>query len=102
MNILDSIGSFLKHIRSSAYLDPVRDWLALLTLSMIALVGIIVWNVWAFDKVASGGTIGTSSTTASAIFSRSSLDAIHTIFTNRAAEETKYVTGVYSFVDPSQ
>lgn len=82
--------------------DPARDWLALLTLSAIALAGIIVWNAWAFDTVANGGAIGASTTTASSVFNSASLNTIHVIFTNRAAEEAKYQTGVYNYTDPSQ
>lgn len=101
MHIFDSVGPFLKRLRSGAGLDPIRDWLALLTLSAITLIGIIVWNVWAFDTVASGGTIGAPAITTPAAFSRTSLDGIHTIFASRAAEEARYETGVYSFTDPS-
>ncbi|MFZ3043557.1 MAG: hypothetical protein WA058_00390 [Minisyncoccia bacterium] len=102
MNIFTAIGSFFRQLRSGAYLDPVRDWLVLLTLSTIALVSIIVWNVWAFDTVATGGSIGAPTSVTPAAFDRASLDVIHTIFTNRAAEETKYATGAYTYTDPSQ
>ena len=73
----------------------------LLTLSTIALIGIISWNVWTFQTVAGGGTIGASPNATPSVFSRTSLDAIHVIFASRAAEEAKYVTGVYRFADPS-
>jgi hypothetical protein len=95
-------NSLLKHARSGARLDPVRDWLVLLIVSTITLAGIIVWNVWAFDTVASGGTIGAPATRAPAVFGRTSLEAIRAIFEKRAAEEAKYRTGVYGFTDPSQ
>ncbi|MGD0328660.1 MAG: hypothetical protein ABSB00_03060 [Minisyncoccia bacterium] len=101
-NIFISIFSFSKRLHYGARLEPVRDWLSLLTFSAIALVGIIVWNVWAFDTVISGGVIGSSATSTPPVFSQSSLDTIHTIFANRAAEEEKYETGTYSFTDPSQ
>lgn len=94
--------SFLKHFQYGTYLNPVRDWLVLLTLSAIMLVGIIVWNVWVFDTVANGGSIGTTATSTFPIFNKSSLDTIHTIFANRAAEKVKYETGTYRFADPSQ
>ena len=102
MNIFDTVISFFKRLRVAGYVDPTRDWLALLTFSAIALAGIIVWNVWAFDTVSQGGVIGTTTASSPSVFNSSSLDAIHTIFVNRAAEEAKYRTGVYRYADPSQ
>lgn len=102
MNILNSIASFLRRARSGARQDPVRDWLILLTLSAIALAGIVVWNVWAFDTVSGGGTIGAPVAKAPGAFNASSLEGIRAIFANRAEEEAKYVTGVYRYADPSQ
>lgn len=102
MNIFNATRSFLKRLRGDAREDPVRDWLVLITFSTIVLTGIIVWNEWAFDTVASGGVIGTPMTSVPPIFNRSSLDAIRTIFANRAEEEAKYVTGTYRYADPSQ
>ena len=94
--------SFLKRMRLFSRHDPTRDWLALLLCSGIALAGIIVWNAWMFDRVANGGVIGTRATSTPPIFNQSSLDTIHTIFDARAAEEQKYVTGEYRYIDPSQ
>ena len=82
--------------------DPARDWMTLLTLALFAFVALVVWNVWAFDTVARGGVIGAPATTTPAVFNRSSVNAIRGIFDARAAEEAKYVTGVYRFADPSQ
>ena len=101
-NIFDSFGSFIQRLRSSASIDPVRDWLVLLTTAMIALMGIIIWSVWAFSTVAGGGTLSAPTTKAPTIFDNSSLDTIHAIFESRAAEETKYRTGAYRYTDPSQ
>lgn len=85
-------------------MDPVRDWLALLTLSVIALASIIVWNLWTFETVVGGGAIGAApaNTAPSTMPDRASLDAIHALFESRAAEEAKYATGVYRYADPSQ
>lgn len=102
MNALNSIRAFFSRVRSSAHIDPVRDWLIMLTFSVLTFVGIVVWNVWAFDTVARGGVIGTSATGAPPIFDSSSIEAIHEVFEKRATEETKYVTGVYRYADPSQ
>ena len=102
MNIFNSLGSYARRFRSGVRGDPVRDWLVLLTLSIFAFVCIVVWNVWAFDTVARGGSIGTTATTTPAVFNRSSIDTINAVFEKRAAEEAKYVTGVYRYTDPSQ
>ena len=83
-------------------INPSRDWSILLTLSSIIFVGIVAWNVWAFDTVASGKAFGSSEPISQSVFSQSLLDTIETIFANRAAEETKYGTGSYRFSDPSQ
>lgn len=101
MSIFDRSSSFWKRLRSSTSVDPVRDWLVILTLAIFALIGIIVWNVWAFDTVANGGTLGTPTTVPSILFNQSSLDTIRTIFDTRAAEEARYVNGTYRFTDPS-
>lgn len=102
MNMSDVPHSFLKRLRADAPRDPVRDWLVLLISSAIVFAGIIVWNVWAFDTVASGGVIGGAAPGSPPVFSRSSLDAIHAVFEKRAAEEAKYKTGTYRYADPSQ
>ncbi len=95
------ITAFTKRARSLPQIDPARDWLIVLIISTIALVGITVWNAWAFDVVASGGVIGSPAATTTPVFSQSSLDAIHAVFANRATEEEKYLSGVYSYADPS-
>jgi len=102
MNTSASIRSFFNRSRSGMLFDPVRDWIILLTLSLFAFVCIVVWNVWAFDTVASGGTIGANAVSAPPVFNRSSIDVIHAVFEKRAGEEAKYVTGVYRYADPSQ
>lgn len=102
MNISNLVTQFLKRVRRGAREDPARDWLALVTVSLIALAGIIVWHVWAFDTVARGGAIGTPAKVASSTSKRASLDAIRAIFESRAAEEAKYASGVYRYADPSQ
>ncbi|MBI2025450.1 hypothetical protein HYT04_01525 [Candidatus Kaiserbacteria bacterium] len=102
MSTINFIRSFVSRLRDSAYIDPVRDWLIILTLFIFAFAGIVVWNVWAFDTVARGGVIGTSATSTQPVFNGSSIDAIHSVFEKRSAEEAKYITGVYRYADPSQ
>ena len=102
MNILTTLTSFLKRVRAGAHQDPVRDWLAIVFLSIIALAGIIVWNAWVFDTVAGGKSLGSTTATSTLSFDSSSIGIIRDVFANRAAEENKYVTGVYRYADPSQ
>src|SRR4051812_29980467 len=100
--MINSLKSFVGKWRSGFHRDPVRDWLMLLTIGAIAFMSIVVWNVWAFDTVAQGGVIGAHATSTPSAFNQTSLDAIHAVFEKRATEESKYVTGVYRFNDPSQ
>jgi len=102
MNAFNTFLFSMKRARPSSRFDPARDWLLLLLGSVILLTGIIVWNAWAFDTVAGGGVIGTSPVRTPMVFNQSSLDAIRTVFTDRAVEEEKYTSGVYRFADPSQ
>jgi hypothetical protein len=102
MKYLDQFFSAFKRLRSGVAMDPVRDWLVLLTLGGLVLASIIVWNVWAFDTVARGGAIGGPPPKATPIFDSASLETIRSIFETRAQEEAKYLTGAYRFADPSQ
>lgn len=102
MNILHTIAAFFKRFRYGATIDPVRDWLVALMVSGVLLVAIIAWNIWTFNAIAAGGIKNTPIPASPALFNRASLDALGTIFTNRAAEEAKYVAGVYRYADPSQ
>ena len=82
--------------------NPERDWFALMTVAALVLAIIVVWNLWAFDTVASGGTIGPATSAPAPVVNRSSLDMVQKIFSDRATEDAKYETGVYQFTDPSQ
>ncbi len=102
MNISKLVDTLKRHLAYGPTIDPTRDWITLLALALIVLAGIVVWNVWAFDTIAQGGTLGNAATSSAPVFSTASLDSIRAIFKERAAEETNYLTGVYGFADPSQ
>ena len=97
-----SLGSFITRVRSGMRQDPVRDWLVILTIALLAFVSLVAWNVWAFDTVARGGVLGTTPSEAPRTLNKSALDSIHDIFAKRAIEKEKYVTGAYRYADPSQ
>ena len=92
----------MKQTSADVHRDPARNWLVIFAVSVIAFIGIVVWNVWTFNTVARGGVIGTPLSEAPPFFDRSSLDTIRSIFVSRAEEEARYVTGTYHYTDPSQ
>ena len=101
MNFSNLLHSIKTRFSYGPYLRPARDWFVLLGVWAALLIGVLLYNVWVFDRLASGNTLGTQIVTTPSIFSRSSLDAIQKVFSDRATEEVKYTTGVYHFTDPS-
>ncbi len=101
MSISKIKNSFIKHFHYGE-INPMRDWLVLITLFIIALAGVVVWDIWSFGVVTNGGTIGGTKTVSTQTLDQSSLNKINIIFSSRAAEENKYKTGVYRYADPSQ
>jgi len=102
MTVSHPEGFFMKQTSADVHRDPARNWLVIFAVSVIAFIGIVVWNVWTFNTVARGGVIGTPLSEAPPFFDRSSLDTIRSIFVSRAEEEARYVTGTYRYTDPSQ
>jgi hypothetical protein len=102
MNPIRTLWSALRKAPLFSRPDPARDWIALILLSGVALVGIVAWNASAFDTISGGGVIGTRATSTPPIFTQTSLDTLHAIFDTRQAEEEKYVNGEYRYADPSQ
>lgn len=100
--ILASVVNYLKRLRSSTYVDPVRDWILLIAVSVVAFIGIVLWNVWVFNSIQQSATetrpAGTSPTSNT---SRSTLDTLNAVFTSRGAEQQKYISGEYHYTDPS-
>ena len=94
--------NIITHLRSGVRLDPERDWLVLVMGSLVALSGIVVWNTWAFDTMANAGVMDIAATSTPPVLRKASLDAVRTVCVARAAEESKYVSGEYRYVDPSQ
>ncbi|MCX6790553.1 MAG: hypothetical protein NTV60_03470 [Candidatus Kaiserbacteria bacterium] len=91
----------LKQMKFLNRLDPERDWILLLIISVILLTSIVVWNAWTFDMIAKGGVIGSSATSTAPTLEQTSFEDIHAVFDKRAIEESNYTSGVYQYVDPS-
>ncbi len=100
MNIPPAISALYARVRHTQQ-DPVRDWLILIGISAVALIGIISWHAVSFRAVENGEPSGVSAVEAPAVFNRASLDAITSLFASRALEAQKYREGTYQYSDPS-
>ena len=100
--LTDYSKKFAAYLRYGDKLNPLRDWLILLGISAVLMIGIIAWNVWAFSTVVSGGTISKTMSTPIAPVNLSSLESIQKIFTARKEWQDMYLTGAHHFVDPSK
>ena len=80
-------------------LRPERDWLVLIGISLVLFAGSVIWNLWLFDRVVNGETIGTE-----AVPTRTrtvDLGPVNALFESRAQEEARYLNE-YRFVDPAK
>ncbi len=89
-------------LRYGAKLHPTRDWFALLSIISVLFVVVIIWSFSLYRIVEGGGVLGEAPVVTPTTFNTAELDALETLFITRAAEEKKYRTGEYSFIDPSK
>lgn len=102
MSLLNPLTSLIQRTRSKAHAEPLRDWIVLSAVTVVILAGVVAWNLWTFGAITGSSSPGEPAADTRPAFSPSSLNTIQDIFENRAAEEMRYETGVYSFSDPSQ
>jgi hypothetical protein len=95
-------ANLLSRKREQQAIDPVRDWLGILFFSILAFMVVVVWNAWAFDRIASGKALGTPVSIDTETNNEFSVEEVSAIFTARAEEMRKYQDGTYSFTDPSR
>jgi len=98
MKKLTNITVGLKGIGYGDELRPSRDWLILLSISFVILLGSVVWNLWTFSQVTKGDAVGNE--TAPSGTDTSVIDSATRLFEERRTEEAKY-KNEYRFVDPS-
>ena len=89
----------LKGISYGTTLRPSRDWLVLVSVIFVCLLISVGWNLWTFNKVTQGGSVGTG--TAPEQTGAPAFDGVTNLFEQRAAEEGRY-RNEYRFVDPSR
>lgn len=97
-----NLAFFKKWLSYGERPQPSRDWFVLLTLFVLLLGGIIVWNIQVFQTTSGGEDIGSISVSSAHPVTSASLDSVRRVFTARSAEEQKYVSGAYTYADPSQ
>ena len=95
------LQTLLSRLSYGGRLNPARDWFILLALTTIALILIVGWSVGAFQTVVNGGVLGGAVTSSPPVISQTSIDALRTLFSDRAVEEMNYASGAYRFTDPS-
>lgn len=82
---------------------PELDWFVLLSVAGVLLAGCLVWNSMLFSAVQNGATLGVAAPSVTVLTAdQSSLDTIKETFATRASEQANYLTGGYTFIDPSQ
>lgn len=91
------LGSVSNPFKYGDRLKPERDWLVLVSISAILLLGSLAWNAWLFLRVTNGDAIGTA--TAPQSLNPASIDSVNALFQQRANIETEYKNA--HFVDPS-
>lgn len=103
MNSLNDIlkkFTFLSRLGYGETLQPHRDWMALLSLALIALTASLAWNVWHFFGTVEREYVRDGAPAAEAL-DRNTLQEGRAVLENRAAEHERYVNE-YSFIDPSK
>ena len=81
-------------------MQPVRDWLLVLAVALIALVASVLFNVGFFLDVVSGENEVQSQAVQETV-DTSAVDRVQEVFIERANESARY-QGEYQFVDPSR
>ena len=100
MELPPAIQDVLKGVPRRA--DPVRDWLALLSVVALILGVILVGSARLFDTIANGGSVAPAAATTTPAFDESMLQSVRAVFAQRAAQEEKFASGTLYFTDPSQ
>ena len=98
------IKKFLAPIRMFFHygetLHPARDWFVIISISAIILGVSVGWNSVTFLELTRTETPLEAVTAISS--SNTAVKDARVLFYSRAAEEEKYKSGTYRFVDPSQ
>jgi hypothetical protein len=102
MNLSKLTAILSKYLRAFRYGDrvrPLRDWLLLISIAGLLLIGSGGWSFWLFTQI-SNKQEATVAIPAAAT-GTASLESVRTIFEKRAAERAHYISD-YHFVDPSR
>ena len=100
-SLISPFTTVFSRLFRGARANPERDWAILLICAALALVAIVGWNVWAFETVVGGGTLGASQKPVTTTTATSALDTLPDLLSARANEDAKYIDGAYRFADPA-
>jgi len=92
----------LRRFSYGKQIKPERDWSVLIVVSSLLLAASVGGNLWLFEHVAGGGSLGDTPQESAPVFSQEALETINKIFSERASEQMKYRNGTYHFIDPSK
>lgn len=97
-----SLQKITKFFHYGPVQKPMRDWLIIIGLALVAFFASIFFNVVTFWNIMEHKSIVKQVTTSVPVINQNAINKVNTIFSTRATEQVKYESGVYSFTDPSQ
>ena len=100
--VLVKLKTVRSRLRAIGRVDPVRDWIALITIAGVILLGIIGVDVWQFNVITDASMQVPASSAAQRSFNLKEFETVKTLITSRASEQQKYINGAYTFTDPSK
>jgi ABC-type Na+ efflux pump permease subunit len=103
MKLPASVTKYTKVFKALRYGEeakPVRDWLVLLVLVVLLLVGSIIWNIIFFLSTVSDKERAVE-VTENVEVDTSAVERVYEAFDARSQEEARYISE-YQFIDPSR
>lgn len=97
--LLQKATNALALLRYGKVIRPHRDWLLVLVVTLLLLIGSGVFNAWLFSKVVRGEFLG-DAVEAPVAATLDTLEEVEEVLEERRAKEMQYRTEA-SFIDPA-
>ncbi len=98
--ILSHLIKLIRVFRYGDSIRPQRDWLVVMLIAGVLLIGSASWSYYLFGRISGGDLLGGHSQTVAPV-DTASLETVRAVFEARAAERERY-RSEYRFVDPSK